>query len=56
MEGLSLFLIDESGANLVEYALLLTFIALVTVTILNTLGANVQTTFTTASDGFAGAS
>jgi pilus assembly protein Flp/PilA len=42
---------DEEGATMVEYALLLALIAVVSVTIITTLGGKVQTTYTSASGG-----
>jgi Flp pilus assembly pilin Flp len=41
---------DERGANLVEYVLLLTFIALVVIAIVIALGNEVSEKFSTASD------
>lgn len=40
---------DERGANLVEYVLLLTFIALVVITIVTNLGNKVSGKFSEAS-------
>jgi pilus assembly protein Flp/PilA len=42
---------DEEGATMVEYALLLALIAVVSIGIITTLGGKVQTTYTTASGG-----
>ena len=39
------FLKDEEGQDLVEYALLLVFLALAAITILPTLGSSVNTVF-----------
>jgi len=40
---------DEEGATMVEYALLLALIAVVSITIITTLGTKVKGTYTTAS-------
>ena len=40
---------DERGANLVEYVLLLTFIALVVIAVVTQLGKRVETKFSSAS-------
>jgi Flp pilus assembly pilin Flp len=40
---------DERGANLVEYVLLLTFIALVVIVIVTNLGGKVSEKFSSAS-------
>ena len=40
---------DERGANLVEYVLLLTFIALVVIVIVTNLGSKVSEKFSSAS-------
>jgi pilus assembly protein Flp/PilA len=40
---------DEEGATMVEYALLLALIAVVSITIITTLGGKVKTTYTSAS-------
>ena len=40
---------DERGANLVEYVLLLTFIALVVIAIVTALGGKVSSKFSQAS-------
>jgi Flp pilus assembly pilin Flp len=42
---------DTSGATIVEYGLMVTFIALVCAVIIGTLGQNLLGTFTTASVG-----
>jgi Flp pilus assembly pilin Flp len=42
----------EDGQTIVEYALLLTFVALVTVAILRGLGSGVVEAFTSAAAGF----
>lgn len=39
---------DEEGATMVEYALLLALIAVVSILIITSLGTKVQTTFTSA--------
>jgi Flp pilus assembly pilin Flp len=40
---------DERGANLVEYVLLLTFIALVVIVVVKSLGGKVSEKFSSAS-------
>jgi Flp pilus assembly pilin Flp len=45
---------DERGANLVEYILLLTFIALVVILVVTNLGQNVSHKFSSASASLAG--
>jgi Flp pilus assembly pilin Flp len=42
IQPLKKFLIDEEGQDLVEYALLLVFLALAAITILPTLGSSVK--------------
>jgi pilus assembly protein Flp/PilA len=44
------FFAREEGQGLVEYALILVLIAIVVITILTTLGTNVEAVFTTISD------
>ncbi len=41
---------DERGANLVEYILILTFIALVVIAVVTALGGKVSEKFSSASD------
>jgi pilus assembly protein Flp/PilA len=45
VEKLKAFLKDEEGQDLVEYALLLVFLALAAITILPTLGSSVNKVF-----------
>lgn len=45
MKILSRWLADERGATMVEYALLITFVALLTVTVLTMVGTDVFRTF-----------
>ena len=45
VEKLRAFLKDEEGQDLVEYALLLVFLALAAITILPTLGSSVNKVF-----------
>ena len=47
------FLKDEEGQDLVEYALLLVFLALAAIAILPTLGSSVNTVFTSISTAIA---
>jgi len=56
MEALRLFLDNECGVTMIEYALLLTFIALVCFVVVGTLGGNVQNVYQNATDGFGGGS
>ena len=42
---------DERGANLVEYILILTFIALVVIAVVTALGGKVSEKFSQASSG-----
>jgi pilus assembly protein Flp/PilA len=46
----SAFVKDEEGQGLVEYALLLALIAIVSIAILQSLGNQVKTTFTKVRD------
>ncbi len=48
-EILSMFAKDESGATIIEYALICALVAVATVTILQTLGGSVSTKFTTVN-------
>ena len=43
---------DERGANLVEYLLLLAFIAIIVLVAVRALGSNVSTKLSSANDGF----
>jgi len=45
------FAFDESGATAIEYALLLTFIALAIIGAVTTIGSKIGTTFNSASAG-----
>lgn len=47
---------EDEGQDLVEYSLLLAFIALAAVSILNSTGANVRNIFTKMSTGLVSAS
>ena len=49
------FLRDDSGATAVEYGLLVALISISIVAAVKTLSGNLQTTFSTASDGLANA-
>jgi Flp pilus assembly pilin Flp len=49
------FLKDESGQDLVEYALLLVFLALAAIAILPTLGASINGIFSKANSAIVGA-
>ena len=46
----SAFLKDEEGQGLVEYALLLALIAIVSIAVIRTLGTKVRNTFSTVRD------
>lgn len=50
LELLKRFAKEEDGASAVEYGLLVALIAAVIVTVVQTLGTNIQTAFTTVSD------
>ena len=43
---------DERGANLVEYLLLLAFIAIIVLVAVRALGSNVSTKLSSANSGF----
>ncbi len=43
---------DSSGATMVEYALMITFIALACFLTISTLGTNLQTVFSNTAGGF----
>jgi Flp pilus assembly pilin Flp len=45
IDQLKSFILDEEGQDLVEYALLLVFLALAAITILPTLGSSVNKVF-----------
>ncbi len=45
---------DEEGATMVEYALLLALIAVVSILIITSLGGKVQSTFTSADTAMPG--
>jgi pilus assembly protein Flp/PilA len=44
------FATEEEGASLVEYALLVALLAVVSITILTTLGGSISTLFTRVND------
>jgi Flp pilus assembly pilin Flp len=48
------FLTEESGQDLVEYALLLVFLALAAISILPTLGSSVNTVFSQSNSALNG--
>ncbi|MHB0869176.1 MAG: Flp family type IVb pilin [Chloroflexota bacterium] len=54
MEMLRRFFRDEEGANLVEYALLITFIAVLVIVGVTALGTNINTWFSTMADTVTG--
>jgi pilus assembly protein Flp/PilA len=56
MEKLIRFFKDEEGATAVEYGLLVALIAAVIVTIVATLGGQINTAFTKVSTAITGAS
>ena len=51
MDHVKLLYRNEEGATMVEYALLLALIAVVSILIITSLGTKVQTTFTSADTG-----
>ncbi len=51
---LSRFLKDESGATAIEYGLIAAGISVAIVTVVTTVGTNLNTTFTAVADGLAG--
>jgi Flp pilus assembly pilin Flp len=55
MKHLMKFLKDEEGQDLVEYALLLTFLALAAIGILPALGSSINKIFSSASSSLQGA-
>lgn len=46
---------EESGASMVEYGLLVALIAAVCITVVTTLGVNIQGTFQEVADAIGGA-
>ena len=52
MHTIERFIEDESGQDLIEYALLASFIAIVSVTALKLLGTKVAAFYTTLSGAF----
>jgi pilus assembly protein Flp/PilA len=48
---LNRFVNDESGATAIEYGLIAALIAVALITILGTLGTNLNTTFKSVADG-----
>ena len=56
MEKIRKFFKDESGANMVEYALLTALIGVALIATINALTGGVQTTFGTATTALGGAS
>lgn len=51
----SRFIKDESGATAIEYGLIAALIAVVLITVLGTVGTNLQGKFQEVSDGIANA-
>jgi pilus assembly protein Flp/PilA len=49
MKSLVKFLKDESGATAIEYGLIAAGISVAIITVVNTLGSNLETTFTNVS-------
>jgi len=49
IESTKSFLVDETGATLVEYGLLLALVALVAVATMTTLGTNISSLFSDAA-------
>lgn len=56
MKTLKNFCRDEDGATAIEYGLIAALVSVAILTILGTLGDNLQTTFTSISDKLGGAS
>jgi pilus assembly protein Flp/PilA len=54
MKKLILFFKDEEGATMVEYALMIVFIALVCITVVGLLGSQVSGVFENVRAGFTG--
>jgi pilus assembly protein Flp/PilA len=50
MKKLINFFKDEEGATMVEYGIMVALIAAICVTVITTLGTQVQTAFTTTSE------
>ena len=50
LTAISQFIRDEEGATAVEYGLMAALIAAVIITAVQTIGTNLNTTFTTVSD------
>jgi pilus assembly protein Flp/PilA len=55
MNSLARFLNDESGATAIEYGLIAAGIAVAIITVVNTLGSQLVSTFTTVSSDLASA-
>lgn len=55
MKTIKSLLKDESGATAIEYGLIAALVSVAIITILGTLGDNLNTTFTTVSDNLGGA-
>ena len=53
MEKMRNFFKDESGANMVEYALLVALIGVALITVLTALKGNIQTAFNNAGSSIA---
>ena len=53
MQTLKKFLRDESGATAIEYGLIAALIAVVIIVAVQTVGTNLQTTFTTVGTALA---
>jgi pilus assembly protein Flp/PilA len=47
MKTLKVFLLDESGASAIEYGLIAAGISVAIITVVNSLGAQLKSTFTT---------
>jgi pilus assembly protein Flp/PilA len=53
MDGLKIFLQDQSGATAIEYGLIAAGISVAIIAVVNALGTQLQTTFSTVSSQLA---
>lgn len=56
LKKMQAFILDESGATMVEYGLMLALIAIVCIAAVTTLGTNTNATFQAAADRMPGTS